>query len=48
MNSFPRPELLKFAFFPNYNNAIKFLAETLTRGKDWDFSDSATKKYSIP
>ena len=42
-----KPELLKFAFFPNYDNAIKYLAETLTGDENWDFSDSELKKYSI-
>ena len=42
-----KPELLKFAFFPNYDNAIKFLAEKLTKDENWDSSDSRTKQYSI-
>ena len=47
MNPFPKPELFRFAYFPGYNNAIKFLAETLTGDENWDFSDSELKKYSI-
>ena len=42
-----KPELLKFAFFPNYDNAIKFLAEKLTKDESWNFSDSRTKQYPI-
>ncbi len=40
-------ELFKFAYFPNYNNAIRYLAEDLADQEDWDFSDAQTKKYSI-
>ncbi|MCK9400511.1 MAG: DUF3825 domain-containing protein [Bacteroidales bacterium] len=40
-------ELFKFALFPNYNDSIRFLAETLTDREEWDFSDSQTKSYSI-
>ncbi len=40
-------ELFKFAFFPNYDSAITFLADTLADGEAWDFSDSATKNNSI-
>ncbi len=47
MNFFSKSELLQFAFFPDYQNAIKFLAETLTKDENWDFSDSKIKKYSI-
>ena len=47
MNPFPKLELFRFAYFPGYNNAIKFLAETLTGDENWDFSDSELKKYSI-
>lgn len=39
--------LFKFAVFPNYNNAIRFLADTLADKEAWDFSDSPTKSYSI-
>ena len=40
-------ELFKFAFFPNYDSAITFLADTLADKEAWDFSDSATKNNSI-
>lgn len=47
MNSSPKSALFRFAYFPRYDNAIKFLAETLTGDEKWDFSDSELKKYSI-
>lgn len=40
-------ELFKFALFPNYDNAISFLADTLADKEDWDFSDSSSKNNSI-
>jgi hypothetical protein len=40
-------ELFKFAVIPNYNNAVSFLAESLAENEEWDFSDSASKSYSI-
>lgn len=40
-------ELFSFAFFPNYDNAIRFLAESLASQEEWDYSDSSTKTYSI-
>jgi hypothetical protein len=41
-------ELFKFALFPNYNNAIKFPADTLAESDDnWDFTDVQVKTYSI-
>lgn len=39
--------LFSFAIYPKYNDAIKYLAETLADKEDWDFSDSNQKKYSI-
>jgi hypothetical protein len=39
--------LFQFAFFPNYEESIRFLAESLTDKEEWDFSDSQEKKYSI-
>ena len=39
--------LFDFAFFPSYNNAIRYLAEELADDEDWDFSDSTTKTYPI-
>ena len=41
------PELFKFAFFPNYDSAITFLADTLADKETWNFSDSTTKNNSI-
>ncbi len=41
------PELFKFAFFPNYNESIRFLAENLAEREEWDFTDSPTKNFSI-
>ena len=40
-------ELFKFALFPNYENAIIFLADNLADQEAWDFSDSKTKNNSI-
>jgi len=40
-------ELFSFAVYPNYNNAIRFLAEDLASNEEWDFSDIHEKKYSI-
>lgn len=40
-------QLFKFAFFPDFNSSISYLAETLADPEDWDFSDSPTKTYSI-
>lgn len=40
-------ELFKFAFFPNYDAAITFLADNLADKEEWDFSDTSAKSYSI-
>ena len=40
-------ELFKFSLFPNYDNAISFLADSLAYTEAWDFSDSASKNNSI-
>lgn len=40
-------ELFTFAYFPNYDKAVEFLAENLADQEDWDFSDAVSKKYSI-
>ena len=40
-------ELFKFAVFPNYDQAITFLADTLADREDWDFSDVTTKNNGI-
>jgi hypothetical protein len=43
-----RSELFKFAYFPKYYDAIKFLAEELADKEDqWDFSDSQKPKKII-
>jgi hypothetical protein len=44
----PESELFKFAFFPLYNEAIKYLAEKLADKEDeWDFSDIRTNTHAI-
>ncbi|MBE9467764.1 MAG: DUF3825 domain-containing protein [Bacteroidetes bacterium] len=40
-------ELFSFAVYPNYNNAIKFLAENLASNEEWDYSDAREKKHPI-
>ena len=40
-------ELFSFAYFPNYDNAIRFLGENLASQEEWDYTDSQTKTYSI-
>jgi len=42
-----RSELFKFAVFPNYENAIAFLADTLAAKEQWDFTDNLTRSYGI-
>ena len=42
-----RSFLFEFAFFPQYENNIRFLADTLADKEDWDFSDTTVIKYSI-
>ncbi len=42
-----RSELFSFAYIPNYDNAIRYLAETLASQEEWDYTDSQTKTYSI-
>lgn len=39
--------LFSFAFFPGYDNAIKYLAENLADPEEWEFSNAQEKKYSI-
>lgn len=39
--------LFTFAYFPNYDKAIEFLAENLADPEDWEFSDAPKKNYSI-
>lgn len=40
-------ELFNFAYFPNYDEVIRFLAEELADPEEWDFSDAQNKTYSI-
>lgn len=40
-------ELFSFAFFPKFEDAIKYLAEDLASPEEWDYSDSTEKTYSI-
>jgi len=41
-------ELFKFAYFPKYHDAIKYLAEELAKKEDeWDFSDTKVVNHSI-
>jgi hypothetical protein len=40
-------ELFKIAYFPNFEDSIRFLAEDLADKEDWDFSDVVTPKHSI-
>jgi len=48
MKSSKKPiDLFKFAFFPNYNGAIKYLAENLADKEEWDFSDTTSIKNTI-
>ena len=39
--------LFEFAYFPNYDKAVEFLAESLADSEDWEFSDASKKNYSI-
>lgn len=39
--------LFAFAYFPNYDKAVEYLAENLADPEVWDFSDSIKKSYSI-
>ena len=39
--------LFPFAYFPNYDKAVEYLAENLADPEVWDFSDSIKKRYSI-
>ena len=40
-------ELFSFAFFPNFEGSINFLAETLAMPEIWDFQSDANKKHQI-
>lgn len=41
-----KPELFSFAFFPNYQSSIDFLA-AMTPSESWDFSGSHVKNFAI-
>ena len=40
-------ELFDFAFIPNYEVAISYLAENLAEQEPWDFNNPSTKKFPI-
>lgn len=40
-------ELFNFAYFPDYNNVIKHLAENLADREEWDFTDTVAKNNGI-
>lgn len=42
-----RSVLFDFAFFPNYNASIEYLANNLADKEDWEFSDAKEPKFSI-
>ncbi len=42
-----KSELFEFAYFPNYEESIKYLAEKLADKEEGDFSDVKVKKYAI-
>jgi hypothetical protein len=43
-----KSELFKFAYFPKYHDAIRYLAETLANREDvWNFSDVKTPNHAI-
>lgn len=39
--------LFNFAFFPNFNDAIKYLAENLAQDEEWDHAGYSEKRYPI-
>lgn len=41
------PKIFEFAYFPDYEESIKSLAETLSDKEPWDYSDSMEARYSI-
>ncbi|TSA43876.1 DUF3825 domain-containing protein [bacterium] len=47
MTSLQLPKIFEFAYFPKYDEAIKYLAETLSDREPWDFSDSRENKHAI-
>lgn len=42
-----RSELFGFAYFPNYESSITFLANTLADKEAWNFSDTIVRNNSI-
>lgn len=40
-------ELFDFSFIPRYDDAIKFLAESLAEQEAWDFNNPPNKRYPI-
>jgi hypothetical protein len=40
-------KLFNFAYFPKYDEGIRFLAEDLAAKEEWNFSDSAVKNFAI-
>lgn len=42
-----KQELFKFAYFPEYDNAIMELAENMAEPEVWDFGHSKIKRYGI-
>lgn len=42
-----KPEIFNFAYFPKYDEAIKFLGEKLADPEEWDFSTTINKTFSI-
>lgn len=40
-------ELFKFAYFPTWDDSVKYLAETLSDREEWDFSGTVAKSYPI-
>lgn len=44
---FYQQDLFKFAFFPQYQSSIDYLATELADPEEWDFTDTHSKKHSI-
>lgn len=36
-------QLFTFAYFPNYDKAVAYLAESLADKEEWDFTDATDK-----
>jgi len=41
-----KPDLFHFAYFPEYETKLEFLAQ-IAEPEEWDFSDTSNKKYTI-